>query len=1145
LPNDSRADADPSAQSATLVPTPEPDEATLALGVIGEDRPDEATLSSGVVAEGGAASVTACSTPAERLVPSAVAQRPTVTGYEILGELGRGGMGVVYKARQLGLNRLVALKMILAGGHASAHERARFKAEAEAVARLQHPGIVQIYEVGEYNGLPFFSLEFCPGGSLATRLQATPLPARDAARLIEVLAQAVQAAHEARVVHRDLKPANVLLAADGTPKITDFGLAKKLDEAGQTGTGAVMGTPSYMAPEQAAGKVREIGPATDIYALGAILYEILTARPPFKAATALDTVMQVVSGEPVPPRRLQPKVPRDLETICLKCLQKEPRKRYPSAQELAEDLRRFLAGESIHARRVGAAEQLWKWVKRRPALAALAFLALASVLVLLGLSLWFNAYLQEAVAEARADERQARADAEAARERQRRTAAEAECRDLLRKGETALATGDWAGARAHLANALARSTAEPAFDRLRSQAARLLGQARERAAEETARQDARRREAEFAERRFEAVYYGNLATGADWAAHRLRGEQAARTALALFGVTLDGKAAPAFSRHIQKDKAAEITEGCYEMLLLLADLLAQPKPGQAPAERGAQLEQALRALDRAAALGPPSRALHLRRARYLAELGRTGPAAEERERAEATAPARPLDYFLLGDEHYKQNQVARAAEGFETALRLQPEHFWAQYFLAVCRLKQRRWAEAELGLTVCLGKRPELAYAYALRGFANGELAALTLANPRVSAEERKARAASRFSAAEEDFRRALDLSRKDPGAAYAVLVNRGSMRLSQAGKRAEAVADFEKAIALQPGQYQAYLNLAQAYQQAREWDRALIQLDAAVVRAATLPVLYWVRARVQVERRDLEAALRDCDLALELVLKQPAAQQQAQLLPLFTLRGQVLTRLKRYEEALAAYDLAARTPAGRSEPSLQRARAELQLQLGQSKEAVAAFDQYLKAGPPTAAVHRDRGLALARLGKYYQALEDYTLALRLDPTDVTTLLRRGWEYLLVCNAPGLALRDFETAVRLKADAEAYHGLAYARVRLGQLPEALEAVEQGQKLGPAGDARLLALAARVYAQAAVQTARAAGKDRAAVRLAAAHEATAIRYLEQAVDARPEGERAAFWQRLRRERDFLPLHSRGEFVRLERRFPRPADNPAPR
>jgi WD40 repeat protein len=314
---------------------------------------------------------------------------PRVPGYEILGELGRGGMGVVYRARQTALNREVALKMVLAGEHAGAAERARFRAEAEAVARLSHPNVVQIHEVGEHDGLPFFSLEYCPGGSLAGRLDGTPWPARRAAELVETLARGVHAAHQAGVVHRDLKPANVLLTADGIPKVTDFGLAKRLDvDTGQTQSGAIVGTPSYMAPEQAAGRPKDVGPAADVYALGAILYELLTGRPPFRAATPLDTVLQVVGDDPVPPRRLQPMVPRDLETVCLKCLDKQPRRRYASAAALAADLRRFLAGEPVTARPVTSVERALKWARRRPAVAGLLLLVAAVTLTGVGLVAW-------------------------------------------------------------------------------------------------------------------------------------------------------------------------------------------------------------------------------------------------------------------------------------------------------------------------------------------------------------------------------------------------------------------------------------------------------------------------------------------------------------------------------------------------------------------------------------------------------------------------------------------------------------------------------------------------------------------------------------------------------------------------------------
>jgi serine/threonine protein kinase len=291
--------------------------------------------------------------------------QPQVPGYEIVGKLGRGGMGVVYQARQTALKRLVALKMILSGDYAGPDELARFRIEAEALARLQHPNIVQIHEVGDVGGAPYFSLEFCAGGSLEARLNGSPMPPREVARLVEVLADAIEAAHEAGIVHRDLKPGNVLLAADGTPKIADFGLAKKLDEGtGQTATGAILGTPSYMAPEQAAGKGKTVGPAADIYALGAMLYELLTGRPPFVAGTPLDVYLQVLSQEPVPPRYFLHSLPRDLEIICLKCLRKEPEKRYRRAADLANDLRLFLRGRPIRARAPYLVEEFVLLMKR-------------------------------------------------------------------------------------------------------------------------------------------------------------------------------------------------------------------------------------------------------------------------------------------------------------------------------------------------------------------------------------------------------------------------------------------------------------------------------------------------------------------------------------------------------------------------------------------------------------------------------------------------------------------------------------------------------------------------------------------------------------------------------------------------------------
>jgi serine/threonine-protein kinase len=315
--------------------------------------------------------------------PSELAQ--SVAGYEIMAVLGRGGMGVVYQARHLALNRIVALKMILAGSHAGPEQRARFRQEAEAVARLQHANIVQIYDVGECEGHSYLALEYVAGGTLAQKAASTPQQPAWAARLIEALARAIHMAHLKGVIHRDLKPTNILLTPEGAAKITDFGLARYMDDdSSLTKTGILLGTPGYMAPEQASGNARHVGPAADIYALGAILYELLTGQPPFRGDTPFQTVDKVLTTEPTPPRRLQPKLPRDVETICMKCLQKRPEQRYATAEALADDLHRFLNDKSITARPVPRAEHVWRWCRRNPwvaGLSAAVFLLVLTVAV--------------------------------------------------------------------------------------------------------------------------------------------------------------------------------------------------------------------------------------------------------------------------------------------------------------------------------------------------------------------------------------------------------------------------------------------------------------------------------------------------------------------------------------------------------------------------------------------------------------------------------------------------------------------------------------------------------------------------------------------------------------------------------------------
>jgi hypothetical protein len=525
-------------------------------------------------------------------------QFPTVPGYEILGELGRGGMGVVYQARHTALKRLVALKMILSGEGASREQLDRFHREAEALARLRHPNIVQVHEVGAVRGAPFFSLEFVEGGSLARHTAGTPQPPHRAAGLVATLARAMHAAHQAGVVHRDLKPANVLLAPrpDATPaaaragepdgptleafepKISDFGLAKHLDgPSDHTHTGVIMGTPSYMAPEQAEGRVQDVGPAADVYALAAILYELLTGRPPFKGATFRDTVEQVCTREPVPPGQLQPRVPRDLETVCLKGLRKDARQRYATAQDLADDLQRWLGGRPVLARPVPGWERAWKWARRRPALAGLAAAALVAVLTGTASAVLYGLYERQ-----KADYEHQKADA-----REREAEGSRTVQDLFAAGKQAEDDGHFDQAKERYDQALGTLNAVPgaAGEEMR----RLLTNGLDRVSERL-REQGRLAERQVFERRrerfrdhydrvwFRAVPFRDQEAAGDAAAVR----QEAPLALEQLG--LDAGDPQRLAQGLEPcrplvetaDQLNRLAEECVEVLLAWADAVAWP-----------------------------------------------------------------------------------------------------------------------------------------------------------------------------------------------------------------------------------------------------------------------------------------------------------------------------------------------------------------------------------------------------------------------------------------------------------------------------------------------------------------------------------------------------------------------------------------
>jgi len=488
---------------------------------------------------------------------------PQIPSYDLLEPLGEGGMGVVYKARQRGLNRLVAVKMIRGDGQDRPDNLARFRIEAEAVARLHHPNILQIFEIGETGGVPFVSLELLEGGSLDLRLAGTPQPGRQAAELLITLAGAVQVAHDAGIIHRDLKPSNILFTGDGIPKITDFGLAKRLEaDSRQTESGQIMGSPSYMAPEQASGHTRDVEPAADIYALGAILYEMLTGRPPFKGETPIETVRMVIDHDPVPPSTLVPRIERDLETICLKCLAKEPPKRYGSAAALAADLERYRNGETIEARRTPVWERGIKWSRRHP---------LRATLLVLGAVALAGAFYA-GVGESR-----------------RIATVMTTSNDEIFRAQEELGQNrlNEALTRLRVLRSRIEAETEQRLRELHDRAGGLLDQIDRRMADDLARDGDRARYQEFARNSNEALFYETQFTGLDQATSRKATEQAARAALAVFAPSGSGErwSLGPLPESLSAKKE-EVREGCYTMLLVLAEAVERPEQGLRARRRG-------------------------------------------------------------------------------------------------------------------------------------------------------------------------------------------------------------------------------------------------------------------------------------------------------------------------------------------------------------------------------------------------------------------------------------------------------------------------------------------------------------------------------------------------------------------------------
>jgi eukaryotic-like serine/threonine-protein kinase len=835
------------------------------------------------------------------------------------------------------------------------------------------------------------------------------------------------------------------------------------------------------------GHTRNVGPAADIYSLGAILYEMLTGRPPFKGETPMETVRQVVHDDVVPPTRLVPKVARDLETICLHCLNKEQPRRYRSALALAEDLECFLAGKPIKARRTPLLERGAKLARRRPVATTLCTLGLLGTLGASGAWQHYRSVREE---------QERRKIHEKAEVRNSALLAMLEAKDFLTHKR-------WNAAEPILTGIEAKIGDQTDLDDLSQRVGEMLAQARQGRAIEEARSQVRARFLKFLAHRKEALVQETNFTGIDLPGDRDALWKSARAALAVFARPGSEQfwAIGPLPESLEQRELEEIKEGCYEMILILADAVDQP-------------DQGLRLLDQATELRPPTQIYHLRRAALLARRGDASGAEQERAEAKKLQATSAIDHYLSGKELYKNKEWSAARSQFDEALQIQPEHFWAHCMSAVCSLRLSQPIQAKAELNACLQTEQASPWLYELRGLASFKVAALArqaTANFQTTGSTLSGEIQSHLKAAEADFNRALELLKQSPNGElqYVLLVNRALLRFERR-EWTRAVSDLEAAIRLDGNAWPAVESLAHVYDRQGKPDQAIELFTRAIKQKPDMAALYRARAEVDLKRKEqtssqCERALRDLDEAISHELPGNPIRALDQ-----TNRAKLLHREGRDDEALTACEYALESD--RNFLEAHRLRIDVLRKLKRHREVISSCDALLTGGKPSSELYELRSLAKQDLNDYQGAIEDATLAIAIRAGNAALLARRGGLFL-VTDAPRSALRDFDESIKLEPSgpdsADAYIGRGLTRATLGLHREAADDATQASRLGKPSHTRLCN-AARIYAKAAVAaTAEAKKSGQDAVGLVFRYQDQAVELLRQAIKRLPAAQRPPF------------------------------------